>query len=137
VYIDAEKFTPTVGTVVLLRGSVMQKFGSSVSSGRTPTLNRAAGGGVEIMLNAYPRLKEAAQDDTGAGTVGGAGGGERGAVGGWFIDDEPTLRNMGFDIQGMKRWWEHEKEKRRKSQSQSLGQGQVNRLLPQTMQGRP
>lgn len=49
----------------------------------------------EIILNAYARKGRAEQKE----------GNEE-----WFVSDEEVLVGMGFDVQGMKEWWEERKK---------------------------
>ncbi|KIV84609.1 hypothetical protein PV11_00382 [Exophiala sideris] len=72
VYIDARNFLPEVGTIALLRGVVMQRFGD------------------DIILNKYATLAGQA-DHTSKD---------------WFVTDEDTLMQMGFDVFGMRSWWQ-------------------------------
>ena len=44
--------------------------------------------GREVILNAYATLKDKAENEK------------------WYIDDEQVLEAMGFDVKGMRRWWE-------------------------------
>ncbi|KAK4938872.1 hypothetical protein LTR10_020778 [Elasticomyces elasticus] len=72
VYIDARNFLPEVGTIALLRGVVMQRFGD------------------DIILNKYATL--AGQADHSSKD--------------WFVTDKDTLMQMGFNVFGMRSWWQ-------------------------------
>ena len=45
--------------------------------------------GKEVILNAYAPLKDKPESEK------------------WYVDDEVTLVEMGFDVKGMRAWWEH------------------------------
>ena len=44
--------------------------------------------GKEVILNAYANLKDKPENEK------------------WLVDDERVLEEMGFDVKGMRRWWE-------------------------------
>lgn len=52
---------------------------------------RERNGECEVVLNAYERL--------------GREVGVAGVVGRWFEDDEMVLKGLGWDVEGMKKWW--------------------------------
>lgn len=89
VFCDAANFQPKVGTVAVLSGLVMQRIGGGGGrSGSGPDGN----GGGEVILNAYERLMRE---------------GKR-----WFEDDEVVLEGRGWDVRGLRRWWEERRRQR-------------------------
>jgi hypothetical protein len=101
VFKDARTFLPKVGDVLLIRGVVVQKI----------TLRDGAGAGREgVILNVYANVTEKLAGMVGAeGGVPMAGGEEK-----WVERDEGRLEEMGWDVKGLKGWWE---EKGRSSQA--------------------
>lgn len=91
VYDRAADFRPTVGTIALFRGVVMQRWEG------------------EVILNAYARRRKLKEGEE--------GGEERRSVAAeeeWFVSDETKLVGMGFDVPGMRTWWEERKRGARK-----------------------
>lgn len=76
VFVDARAFLPKVGTIALFRGVVMQRWQG------------------EVILNKY------------ASNVGAAAGAGEEEEEDWFVSDEQVLLGMGFDVPGMRLWWE-------------------------------
>jgi hypothetical protein len=101
VFKDARTFLPKVGDVLLIRGVVVQKV----------TLRDGVGAGTEgVILNVYANVTEKLAGLVGAeGGVSMAGGEEK-----WVERDEGVLEEIGWDVKGLKGWWE---EKCRGSQS--------------------
>ena len=59
----------------------------------------------DVILNAYERLMR----EVGVGAV----------VGRWFEDNEGVLLGMGWDVRGLKSWWE-KREKARSGKKRDL-----------------
>lgn len=90
VFVDAARFLPPVGTVALLKGLVM---------------NRASFGGDEVILNRYAVRTVSQKMRDGESQATGGGDSEEIGEEDWFISDEEKLMKMGYDVQGMKKWW--------------------------------
>ncbi len=86
VFVDAKEFMPKVGTVALLRGVVMQRFGD------------------EVILNRYGTPAHLNESDLG----------ERSSEQDWFVTDSKRLMEMGFDVSSVRTWWEERERSRRK-----------------------
>ncbi|EXJ90445.1 hypothetical protein A1O1_03547 [Capronia coronata CBS 617.96] len=76
VFIDAQNFAPKVGTVALLRGVVMQRYQD------------------DVILNKYGSFGNKSNEDH-----------DDVDNQDWFVNDEKTLLDAGFDVEGMKQSW--------------------------------
>ncbi|KIW19645.1 hypothetical protein PV08_00219 [Exophiala spinifera] len=89
VFVDAKDFMPAIGTVALLRGVVMQKFGEDVILNKYTTHPNPPG-----------TIMEKPCDDKD-----------------WFVTDERILNDLGFDSTSLKTWWDERVRKRENSAS--------------------
>lgn len=78
VFIDAKNFRPNIGTIALFKGLVMQRWEG------------------EVILNKYASLGDRKRDSLSQPTPQEE----------WFIHDEKRLGEIGFDVHGMRAWWE-------------------------------
>ncbi|KIW48732.1 uncharacterized protein PV06_01297 [Exophiala oligosperma] len=85
VFVDAKGFLPPIGTIGLLRGVVVHTFGE------------------EIILNKYARHSSAS--DSTMGTC-------PDEPEDWFVTDQRTLDDLGFDVTPLQIWW-NERVKRK------------------------
>ncbi|KIX91932.1 uncharacterized protein Z520_12368 [Fonsecaea multimorphosa CBS 102226] len=99
VFVDAQTFLPSVGTVALFSGLVMNRVRRGSADGEG-----------DVILNKYPTKmgsqKVENEDGESAGAYDGESGGEGQGQGEWFICDEARLVGMGFDVHRIKMWWE-------------------------------
>lgn len=103
VYKDARSFKPAVGSVVLVRGVVVQRV----------RLRDGPGTGREgLIMNVYGNVQEKLEGmanlESGGAVESGGGGAGAGAARGvkWVETDEEVLERMGWDVKGLKGWWE-------------------------------
>lgn len=133
-FIDAGNFKPARGTVVLLRGVVVQRCGPG--GGGEAGLSDVSR---NYMLNAYANLPEKLrekereerrhgelEDETSGRETKERDEAEEGDEVdglGWFVDDEDDLRRLGLgdELDRLKGWWQEWEERRAGAQSSAAG----------------
>lgn len=89
VFDDPAHFVPPVGTVALFRGLVMNRCRGTGGGGASASAS-------DVILNRYPGVVDGLPEQTSSSSP---------STATWFVDDPATLKRLGFDVEGMARWW--------------------------------
>ncbi|KAL2415799.1 hypothetical protein ABEF95_012273 [Exophiala dermatitidis] len=91
VFVNAKNFIPKPGTVALLKDVVMQRCGD------------------DVILNKYASFGSRMKDDSSESPDQ-----DHGKGCGWFISDQQKLLELGFDVHGIKKWWQERTAKKKR-----------------------